>query len=262
MSHQLLDEMRPCVKDAFENGVHDKDTLKSMRHAIICEMNQLGIDKGEIKMHLLEWNDRNYQPFTQNDAKRQLLGYVDWFFGIDKKTGMQRICKLSCRGLQAYCIHPNGGCRFTRKSNNTLPYLKGDACGWLVRNYPKSGIGYSLGLLLSVIIDLWNDKGRPEQLYAGIRTIQTALIHRHNTQLDLMTITRRLHDLAGAGFIAIAHDGVRGEFGYKNSNAYELLPWVPPMEKKCVLHPSHDNALEKAEETHNSGVNALSRINA
>ena len=66
MTKKISDRMRPCVKSAFDEGAQDKDHLNKMRHAIIFELNRLGIEKSEIKNEALGME------------QKKLSGFITW----------------------------------------------------------------------------------------------------------------------------------------------------------------------------------------
>jgi hypothetical protein len=228
MTEKISDQMRPCVKSAFDDGAQDKDHLNKMRHAIIFELNRLGIEKSEIKMELLEWNKKSYQVLSPGDATRQLCDYVNWFFKHE--------CKLSCKGLEDYCLFPNGWCAFRPQSDSgeiTLPFSLSEAMIFLEKEYRPHG--YLMGSLLKTLSKIRVEKSAKSIIYVGVRTIQARLLEDDRHDIDLMGIMRALNKLEEAGFIKITH-GQAGTFGKRPANGYSFQPWAPPG-PKCVYSP-------------------------
>jgi hypothetical protein len=212
--------MRPCVKAAFENGAQDKDHLKKMTYAIIFELNRLGIEKPEIKMALLHWNQKSYRILSDGDAKRQLCDFVDWFF--------KRECKLGCKALEDYCIFHNNWCAFRPQSycgEMTLPFSLSEAMIFLEKEYRPHG--YLMGLLLKSLSKIQIEKNAKNIIYVGIRTLQARLLEDDRRNLDPMSLLRALNKLEAAGLIRIMH-GQSGTFGTRHANGYTFLPWKPP----------------------------------
>jgi hypothetical protein len=220
MTEKISDQMRPCVKSAFDEGAQDKDHLNKMRHAIIFELNRLGIEKSEIKMKLLEWNKKSYQVLSPGDATRQLCDYVNWFFKHE--------CKLSCKGLEDYCLYSTGGCAFRPSQYGgeiALPFSLIDAMIFLEKEYRPHG--YLMGLLLKSLFKIQKEKNAKNIIYVGIRTLQARLLEDNRHNLDPMSLLRALNKLEAAGLIRIMH-GQSGTFGTRHANGYTFLPWKPP----------------------------------
>jgi hypothetical protein len=192
-----------------------------MAYAIIYELNRLGVAADVIKSELIQWNSRSQNKLSIGDAKRQLCDYVDWFYKHE--------CRLSCKSLSDYCIDKEGSCPFSVKprSERVLPYTMAQARQFLEFEFFEHGKGHVMAIVLRSLVSLWDDKGRPNQLFVGVRSIQARILEMHRSFLDLMSIVRHLRRLSSAGFIAI-RSGESGSFGFRLSNAYEFLDWKPP----------------------------------
>jgi hypothetical protein len=221
MGYSWRDEIRPCVKDAYDNGSITREDRRKMVYAIIYELNRLGVQADVIKAELVQWNDRCRNKLSPGDAKRQLCDYVDWF--------NKHECRLSCKSLRDYCIDKSGSCPFSvvPKTQKELTYTISQADNFLIREFPESGKGHTMSIVLQSLVSIWNEKGRPRQLFAGTRSVQARILETHRSLLDLMTILRRLRDLSDIGFLSM-QSGERGSFGFRRSNAYQLLDWTPP----------------------------------
>gem|GEM_PF-1679770 len=218
---KIADQIRPCVKFALEKGARDRDHLKKMTFAIIYELNRLHVENPEIKMALLEWNDKNYRVLSAGDAQRQLCAYVDWFFKHE--------CKLSCKALEDYCLLPDGGCLFKPASYNgeiTLPFSLLEAISFLEKEYHPHG--YLMGLLLRILFAIQKEKNAKNIIYVGLREIQARILSEYGHRLEPMQILRALNKLEEAGLIRITH-GQPGTSGTRQANGYIFLPWTPPV---------------------------------
>jgi hypothetical protein len=210
--------MRPCVKDALDNGVEDEQSFSKMRHAIIFELKRIGFEKPAIKRELMEWNKKCRPRLSEGDAKRQLCGYVDWFY--------KKECKLSCKGLQDYCTRVDT-CVFMRTQKNNsyeLPFSVADARLFLEHNYAPEG--HLMGLILQTMIRMKVKKKAQNILFVGLREIRDSLLDKENCNSNEMTISRYLYKLEKIGFFKITK-GKRGSFSRK-SNAYEFNSWELP----------------------------------
>lgn len=215
-----LKGMRECVRDAFEKGVTDEETFRKMRHAIICEMKLLGINKAKIKMALIEWNKKNKPKLSPNETKRQLNDYVDWSFKKDTK--------ISCKALKDYCIDKGRFCEYrkkTKRESQQIPFDFLEAVTFLENRYGAEG--FELVKILRTIIKIKKFKDAKWVLFVGLREIQAQLMDTERWNVDLMTISRRLYKLETIGFIKITR-GEKGSFGNKKANAYEFISWSVP----------------------------------
>jgi len=219
------DKIRPCVFAALKSGAQDRDHLKKMTHAIIYEFDRLQMGKADIKMILLDWNLKSYRVLSAGDAKRQLCGYVDWFFKLKDR-------KLSCKALEVCCVYPNGGCAFKPaqcREGFSLPFSLLDAMAYLEKEYRPHG--YLMGLLLKVLFAVQKDKNSKNIIFVGVRELRARLNHDEGHNLDIMTILRALNMLEEVGIIKITH-GKSGTFGTRQANGYTFLEWTPPMKKE------------------------------
>jgi len=217
---KMMEQMRPCVKNAFMHGTEDKDHFSKMRHAIIFELHRLGTDKAEIKNALLEWNQRNFNFLAPAESQRQLCDYVDWFF---KKEG-----RCSCHSLEEYCLYPKGGCKHKPRKilgEITLPFSKIEARSYLEKKYPRDA--HVMTILLNILFKIQLEKNAAQVLFVGLRTISARLLNDYRHRLDLISISRLLYKLQDAGFLSIQR-GERGTNGTRRANAYTFLPWKPP----------------------------------
>ena len=210
-------EMRPCVQLALQQGARDADHWRKMRHAIIFELNRLGVVRDQIKQELLEWNERNFEVLPLREAQGELCRYADWFLKEERK--------LTCNALKDYCIDTSGSCPFKlRTEPKKLPYTAGDAKQYLISKYKHDG--YRMGKILRVLIDLRNEKGK-DRLFVTLRAIQTRLLDEENDPCDCMTISRITYRLEKAGFLSV----IRGKpwaVGKGQANEYEYCQWTPP----------------------------------
>lgn len=217
MPEKMTDKMRPCVKAALEDGAQNKDHLKKMTFAIIFELNRLNIEKSEIKMVLMEWNQKNYRKLTEGEAKRQLCDFVEWFFKHE--------CKMSCNALNDYCLFPNGGCRFKPipyQENIELPFSMLDAESFLMSE--RMPHGYLMACLLKILFKIQREKNARAIIYIGLRTLRARVLDEFRHDLDPKDILRALNKLEEEGFIRITH-GERGTFS-KRANGYTFQPWT------------------------------------
>lgn len=213
------------MKAAFEEGAQDKDHLSKFRHAIIFELNRLGIEKSEIKIKLLEWNKKSYQVLSTGDARRKLCDYVDWFFKHE--------CKLSCKGLEDYCVFQNGGCCFKRRpyqENIELPFSISEANNFLMTECKPHG--YLMDCLIKILFEIQQEKGVRDIVFVGLRTLKARLSDEYRRNLDPKDILRTLSRLEENGFIRITH-GKRGTFSNR-ANGYAFLPWTRPL--RIITH--------------------------
>lgn len=220
ISQTILESIRPCVAYVLCNGAKDYEHFKKMRHAIVCELKRLNMERGKIKMTLLEWNDLNYNKLTPSEAQRQLCDYVDWVF--------KREVKIGCKALGEYCRFGGAGCSFKRKSfqdGESISFSMTDALVFLERECkPK---GYTMGMVLQTLIAIKREKN-VGTVFAGVRHIQEMINNTTRHCLDLMTILRALNELERTGFIAIKR-GKSGTFGNRHANEYTILQWKPPV---------------------------------
>ena len=213
-------KMRACVRQAFLHGIEGNmkdEHWQKMRHAIIFELNRLGVDRCDIKRQLMEWNERNLETLPYAKAKRVLAGYVDWFF--TKKAF------LSCKALRDYCIAEDAGCVFQKPQFiDKLPYRLHEAERHLETINRKHA--HVMALILGVLADVRTEKRLPT-VFIDTRTIADRLFDQWGTRLDPKDILRHVRRLEQAGFLRI-RSGQAGDLGVRKANEYTLLPWAPP----------------------------------
>lgn len=212
------DKMRPCVRNALEEGAKNIFQFEKMRFAIIYELKRLGFKKENIKQILFDWNQRCYKVLTTGEAKRQLCEYVDWFY--------KKECKLSCKGLTSYCIHKDGECEFKKanKKNEKLPFPLNATINKIEHKYQPHG--YLMGKIIRILESARQERGGWDKVYIGMRTIKAKLLDIENIAIDIMTISRELYRMQEVGILKI-EKGKPGTFGTRHANGYKFLKWSP-----------------------------------
>ena len=164
-----IEGLRQCVSLALKNGTHGNAAFKKMRHAIIFELNRIGIEKEKIKDMLLDWNKRNEKPLSLGDARRQLHDYTDWFLGTN--------CKLSCKALEDYCTGKTTCKFYIQKTDNfqkeyqdNAPFNHAELQKYLEEKYP--GEAYELLTIIQALRRFQSDK-QVTTIYIGFRGIAT-----------------------------------------------------------------------------------------
>jgi len=212
--------MRACVRWAWEHGAEGgprDESWRKMRHGIVFELRRLNIDRAEIKNMILAWNQKNLNPLSLNDAKRQLCGYVDWLF---KKTG----ALLSCKALKDYCIADETGCAFARPSLiEPFDYSVQDAERFLEKIDARHS--RTLIAVLRLMLSL-RDETKRAVIYVGSRRLCALLFDREGMELESIEVLRVLRKLADFGFLSI-QSGQAGTFGSRRANEYRMLNWRP-----------------------------------
>ena len=220
MNKNFLDNMRDCVKQAFKNGCGRGRELHKMRHAIIAELNRLGCTPSEIKDKLLEWNERCQKPFNESEKRQQLLGYVDWFFKKNAKTG--------CKALEDYCIGKEKCKFYIKQHNRQAPVLsfKLDELEKFLQNRFK-GIAYTLMLVVKALRRFQIEKAKKEILYVGFRKISSIIRDSYGHTVTHTDAQRKMKILIDEGIIQQVETGKKGGSSWQ-ANGYRFLPWRCP----------------------------------
>lgn len=219
-SRKSLNNLRDCVKKAFEEGSERGYEFNKMRFAIIVELKRLGFTSSEVKDKLLEWNQRCKKVLLLNEQKRQLFDFADW---TDKRD-----CKIGCRALEDFCIGQDK-CSFlrnklyvNRKVVEILPFDFEEARRFLEEQHKAEG--YLMALVLKNLRRYQIEKGTGEIIFIGYRAIATLIREHDGHIIDPMTVCRRMHDLVSEGMIEIVSKGSNGTFN-KPANGYKFLSW-------------------------------------
>lgn len=223
MEQKSLDNLRDCVKEAFNNGCERGEEFLKMRHAIIAELFRLKFEQSEVKDKLLEWNKRCEKPLGQSEQVRQLLGYVDWF--------SKRTCRVGCNALRDFCVGKEK-CQFyikttrhQRETTQELPFDFQELKTFLTERF--KGEGYIMTLVITTLRRYQCEKATGVVIIIGLRKI-TSLIRDHfNHNLGPMTIHRAIKLLVEEGVIEVVVKGKKGNYSMQ-ANGYSFLPWKPP----------------------------------
>jgi len=238
---KLIENMRDCVKRAFDEGSQRGYEFKKMRHAIIVELKRFGLSLSEIKDELLEWNKRCERVLPSNEQKRQLIDYVDW-------VNEQQKCWLGCKGLEDFCIGQDK-CSFhkqkvfiNKKQVEERPFDFDDAEHFLQQRY--RGDGYVMYLILMCLRRVQIEKATGETIFIGYRAIANEIRDHYRHMIDYMTVFRRVQDLISEGMIDIVVKGERGTFG-RPANGYRFLKWEAPKDQPTTtqLTTTHNNSI-------------------
>ena len=222
-NRKSLDNLRDCVRKAFQEGSERGYEFKKMRHAIIAEFKRLGYSFPEIKDKLLEWNERCEKVLPPNEQKRQLLDYTDWAELHDCKTG--------CRALEDYCVGQDK-CIFhiqrlhsSQNAVSTPPFDLNEAKRYLEKRFKADG--HILACILNAIIRHQIENGTGQIIYIGFRGIVRLIRDHDGHMVDQMTVLRRMQDLISEGIIEVVSKGEAGTFNRK-ANGYRFLNWQSP----------------------------------
>jgi hypothetical protein len=237
IDRKKLDQIRPCVRKSLEQGADDDDEFKKMRQAIIYELNEIGIDKAEIKAEMLAWNNRNHKKLSLNKAKGELSGYVEWFFRHD--------CKLGCSALVNYCLYPGGGCGFQPMPHSALiPFPMARAESYLMSLKP---VAYLETCLLKILYTIQQEKN-VRIVFIGVRILAARVLNDFNHDLDLMSIHRALRQLEDIELIRIIPGRVGEHSG--RANGYALNPTATVLLNNAITLMSNTLARADTESTH------------
>ena len=229
MGEKNLENMRDCVRLALEKGSERGYEFKKMRHAIIFELKRLGFSYSEIKDKLLEWNQRCERILPQNEARRQLFNYVDWF--------SEQEAYMGCKAIEDFCVGKDK-CTFHRKKvyiNNKQfeksPFDFREAERFLEKRYRADAL--PMMLILKCLRHTQIEKATGETVLLGFRGIAKWIRDNYRHSFDAMAIFRKTQDLMSEGMIEIVIKGTRGHFKGK-ANGYRFLPWRAPKERPGV----------------------------
>ncbi len=219
-----LDNLRDCVKLAFNKGSNRGYEFKKMRHSIIVELKGLDYSSSEIKDKLQEWNGRCEKPLPPMEQKRQLFDYIDW-------VNKQNKCEIGCKSLVDFCIGKDK-CDFSkrkllinRKVTEKLPFDFDEAAIFLESRYRAEG--YVMLLILKNLRRHQVSNGTGEVILIGLRSVASMIRGNDGHTVDIMTISRRIQDLVSEGLLEIAIKGKQGSF-LQEANGYRFLAWEAP----------------------------------
>jgi len=227
-----IENMRDCVKQAFEKGSHRGYEFNKMRRAIIVELKNLGFTSSEVKDKLLEWNKHCEKFLSPGEQKRQLLDYVDWFDKHPGWHGCQGVLKDFCIG-QDRCSFYKKKTYINKKQVEHPPFDFNEARSFLEKRY--RGDGYVLSLVLSSIRRVQVEKATGETVFIGYRAIANLIRDHDGHTIDPMTVYRRVQDLISEGMLEIVVKGKRGNYG-QPANGYRFLKWEAPQERTITTH--------------------------
>lgn len=222
MQRKDLSYLRDCVKEALDKGSARGLEFRKMRHAIIAELKRLGYESSEIKDSLLEWNKRCEKPLSLSERKIQLLGYADWFF---KKN-----CKTGCRALEDYCVGKDK-CQFylratyqNRQKTQKLPFDIQELEKFLTGRFKAEG--YVMMLVVRALEHFQHEKATGETILVGFRTMSSVIRDRLGHNILPMTVFRAMRFLEEEGVLKKVVVGKPGSFTHQ-ANGYRFLPWKP-----------------------------------
>jgi len=218
-----LDNLRDCVKKAFQNGSNRGDEFRKMRHAIILDLKRLGFSPAEIKDKLLEWNEKCEKPLNLNEQKTQLFAYVDW---TDKHS-----CKLGCTALKDYCIGQDT-CKFylkttyyNRRKTQQLPFDIQEIEKFLIERF--KGDSYLMMLIIRALRFHQQKNATGEIILIGIRKISSLIRDMSKNNIYHMDVFRKINLLIEEGILEKVIQGESGNFN-KQANGYRFLAWKRP----------------------------------
>lgn len=223
---------RDCIKKVFEEGAMNKEEYKKFRHAIVCEMKELGLDAQDIKEYMRDWNKRSaFRLNGEGNIRRQLDGYVDWCFRIDAKTG--------CRSLEDFCLKNNGQtCVFdtlrrkkANQENEKEPYVsEEDIVSHMQQNSLKDD---------NFLLHAWTWQALKikqveleltinDVIFVGFRELAKIINKAHRSRITHQEVCRVMQDLIDAELVILAVKGKQGTI-VAQANGY------------IRQHPTHTN---------------------
>jgi len=228
MTKKSLENLRDCVRQAFENGSKRGEEFHKMRHSITTEFKRLGYSATETKEKLSEWNGRCERPLNSKKVNDQLFKYVDWAFEKDAITG--------CGALESYCLGERN-CQYhlrttakNRERTAKAPFNFFELKKYLEDRFKAKGV------LLNCVLDalLWHQKEEAtgEIIIVGLRKIASLIQVRHTCTLAPEEVRRLILVLCDEGVLEKVVQGKSGQFTQK-ANGYRFLAWEQHTESDC-----------------------------
>ncbi|MBN1622396.1 MAG: hypothetical protein JW871_07390 [Endomicrobiales bacterium] len=224
MEMKIFNNMRDCVKNAYENGCERGYEFQKMRHGLIAELKRLGLSPSQIKDELLEWNKRCEKPLNPSEQRSQLLKYVDWFEKKDSKMG--------CNALNDFCIGKDKCIFYIKRANknskqiSVLPFDLQELEKFLVIRFQSKG--KAMFYIVQSLRKAQFDKNAGEIIYIGFREIGSMLRDSYQCISEAAEIRRLVLLLVDEGIIEIVEKGQSGTFGMRKANGYRFLQWKHP----------------------------------
>jgi|GEM_PF-4823888 hypothetical protein len=217
-----------CVKKVFNEGAKAKDEYSKFRHAIICEMKDLGLVQLRIKELLREWNEKGeYKISAEGEIRRQLDGYVDWAFKKDIKIGCTSLKDFCLKNEGITCIYDLIRRKKSNEDNSAEPHVSEENILSHLKTHSLQKNNF--------IIHAWVWKALKHRqlelsltmndiIFIGYRDIARIVNEQHKSRISPREISRAMQELISTGLVILAYKGKEGEFKRQSNGYIRRLP--------------------------------------